>query len=223
MGNPFTAYPVTSSWADHIARGSLGGIDYGMSVGTPLPASRAGWIRNIPFNGTGGHTVVVTSPGGWSTVYMHLSSFTPARGVQVGDIIGYSGGAIGTPGAGGSTGPHLHAHDITPTGVRVPPFQTTIEPFIETEDEMLYYRDLQTNVIYGRDLTRTTGPQLVIIGKNPSGSVAFTIGKLDLRTVLDVTGAQMAVLVTLYGVAPSSAAEYALWKGNVPPVKGLNQ
>ncbi|MFD0430248.1 hypothetical protein ACFQ60_30270 [Streptomyces zhihengii] len=34
--NPFSGYPLTSGWQDHINRGSLGGIDYAMGVGTAL-------------------------------------------------------------------------------------------------------------------------------------------------------------------------------------------
>jgi murein DD-endopeptidase MepM/ murein hydrolase activator NlpD len=39
----------------------------------------------------------------------HMSVFHVRRGdwVQVGSIIGLSGGAVGTPGAGHTTGPHL--------------------------------------------------------------------------------------------------------------------
>lgn len=37
--NPFSGYPMTDGWWDHINRGSLGGIDYAMGVGTGLPAA----------------------------------------------------------------------------------------------------------------------------------------------------------------------------------------
>ncbi|MET9105547.1 peptidoglycan DD-metalloendopeptidase family protein [Streptomyces zhihengii] len=121
--NPFSGYPLTSGWQDHINRGSLGGIDYAMGVGTALPAADAGTVTNIADNGTGGHTVTITHGDGYRTQYMHLSRFAVANGTWVprGGIVGWSGGAAGAPGSGNSTGPHLHWHLITPGGVRVNP------------------------------------------------------------------------------------------------------
>ncbi|HEY0698971.1 MAG TPA: M23 family metallopeptidase, partial [Micromonospora sp.] len=121
--NPFTAYPITGTWQDHLDYGSLGGIDFGMSVGTPLPACGAGTIQNIPDNGTGGHTVTIYHADGYRSQYMHLSQFRLANGTYVGSgtVVGWSGGAVGAPGSGSSTGPHLHWHMINPSGVRINP------------------------------------------------------------------------------------------------------
>lgn len=121
--NPFTGYQQTAGWQDHLNRGSLGGIDYAMSVGTPLPAVGAGTVTNTPNNGTGGHTVTITHSDGYRTQYMHLSQFSLANGATIGKggIVGLSGGAVGAPGSGNSTGPHLHWHLITPGGTRVNP------------------------------------------------------------------------------------------------------
>ncbi|MEV0007983.1 peptidoglycan DD-metalloendopeptidase family protein [Streptomyces sp. NPDC051840] len=123
--NPFAGYPVTSGWQDHLNRGSLGGIDFAMGVGTALPAADAGTVTNIPNNGTGGHTVTITHSDGYRTQYMHLSQFGLANGTWVakGGIVGLSGGAAGAPGSGSSTGPHVHWHLITPGGVRVNPLE----------------------------------------------------------------------------------------------------
>ncbi|MFI1224519.1 MULTISPECIES: peptidoglycan DD-metalloendopeptidase family protein [unclassified Streptomyces] len=121
--HPFTGYPHTAGWQDHINRGSLGGLDYAMSVGTPLPAAGAGTVTNIPNNGTGGHTVTITHSDGYRTQYMHLSQFSLANGASIGKggIVGLSGGAAGAPGSGNSDGPHVHWHLITPGGTRVNP------------------------------------------------------------------------------------------------------
>ncbi|MBV1850575.1 M23 family metallopeptidase [Catellatospora tritici] len=121
--NPFTAYPISGSWADHLARGSLGGIDFAMPVGTPLPACGAGTVQNTPNNGTGGHTVTIQHADGYRSQYMHLSQFLLGNGtyVQAGTVVGLSGGAAGAPGSGNSTGPHLHWHMIDPAGVRISP------------------------------------------------------------------------------------------------------
>ncbi|WP_084541180.1 peptidoglycan DD-metalloendopeptidase family protein [Nocardioides alkalitolerans] len=123
--NPFAGYAVTGTWAEHLARGSSGGIDYGMGVGTALPASAGGTIGNIPENGTGGHTVTITHADGWKTQYMHLSAFSRSNGETVaqGDVVGLSGGAPGAPGSGSSTGPHVHWHMIDPSGVRRNPLE----------------------------------------------------------------------------------------------------
>lgn len=121
--NPFTAYPITGTWQDHLNYGSLGGIDYGMGVGTRLPAAGGGTVRNIPYNGTGGHTVTIYHDNGYRTQYMHLSQFLVSDGTYVGTggIVGLSGGAAGAPGSGSSTGPHLHWHMINPSGTRINP------------------------------------------------------------------------------------------------------
>lgn len=121
--NPFTAYAITGTWQQHIDRGSLGGIDYGVGVGTQLPAAGGGTIENIPDNGTGGHTVTILHDNGYRTQYMHLSRFLLADGAVVdqGGIVGLSGGADGAPGSGNSTGPHVHWHMIDPAGTRINP------------------------------------------------------------------------------------------------------
>lgn len=121
--NPFTGYQITGTWQDHLNAGSLGGIDFGMNVGTPLPAAGGGTIGNIPENGTGGHTVTIYHDNGYRTQYMHLSQFLLADGAVIGTggIVGLSGGEPGAPGSGSSTGPHLHWHMIDPNGTRINP------------------------------------------------------------------------------------------------------
>ncbi|MEU8422319.1 M23 family metallopeptidase [Micromonospora sp. NPDC048835] len=121
--NPFTAYPITDTWEGHLRRGSRGGIDFGMGVGTALPACGAGTIQNIPNNGGGGHTVTIHHADGYRSQYLHLSQFLLADGSSVGagTIVGRSGGAAGAPGSGSSTGPHLHWHMINPSGALISP------------------------------------------------------------------------------------------------------
>lgn len=123
--NPFSGYPITGSWQDHLDDGSLGGIDFGMGVGTELPASGSGTVTNNPDNGTGGYTVTITHPNGYKTQYLHLSQFLLADGAAVGagTVVGLSGGEPGAPGSGSSTGPHLHWHMIDPGGTRINPLE----------------------------------------------------------------------------------------------------
>lgn len=121
--NPFAGYEITGTWQEHIDRGSLGGIDFGMGVGTGLPAAGAGTVTNIPENGTGGHTVTIQHDNGYRTQYMHLSEFLLPDGTAVGTggIVGRSGGEPGAPGSGSSTGPHVHWHMTDPGGARIDP------------------------------------------------------------------------------------------------------
>ncbi|MET7640199.1 peptidoglycan DD-metalloendopeptidase family protein [Streptomyces sp. NPDC005438] len=121
--HPFEAYPLTGTWQEHLDRGSLGGLDFGMGVGTELPAAGGGTVTNIPENGTGGHTVNIQHDNGYQTQYMHLSAFVLNNGDTVarGGVVGLSGGEPGAPGSGSSTGPHVHWHMIDPNGTRINP------------------------------------------------------------------------------------------------------
>ncbi|NOJ77223.1 M23 family metallopeptidase [Myxococcus xanthus] len=120
--NPFAGYSISDGWWDHVNRGSLGGIDYVMGVGTPLPACASGQLLIDWNNGTGGYTATIVMANGMRSQYLHLSGFNGGqRYVQQGEIVGYSGGAAGAPGSGSSTGPHLHWHLVTAGGTRVNP------------------------------------------------------------------------------------------------------
>lgn len=123
--NTLAQYRISDGWASHIARGSLGGVDFACAVGTPIPAPCDGKITNVPNNGTGGHTVNLWHADGSRDQFMHLSRFVAEGNVKQGDIIGYSGGKKGAPGAGSSTGPHIHWHYILKSGKRVNPLEYT--------------------------------------------------------------------------------------------------
>ena len=66
------------------------------------------YVSNGP--GRCGNTVVIEGVDGARYTYCHLSLVTVLAGDQVaaGNVIGFSGGQPGTPGAGNTTGPHLH-------------------------------------------------------------------------------------------------------------------
>lgn len=116
-------YPITDGWQSHLARGSSGGIDFGMPAGTQLLACMDGVVTRIWDYGTGGYTLRITHDNGWASYYCHCSSFVAADGqrVRTGELVALSGGEPGTPGAGSADGPHLHWHLHTPGDQRVNP------------------------------------------------------------------------------------------------------
>jgi murein DD-endopeptidase MepM/ murein hydrolase activator NlpD len=135
-------------------------------------------------------------------------------------------GVTGT--TGDSTGVHCHT-DLLIAGTRVDPWifiQQNLEaastnPQEEVPD-MLFYKDLETSVVYSRDPNAPEGaPQLAILGKSPSGSVGFTVGRLDTAEILPITGPQATKLIAMYGVKRVSPGAYAVWSTNTPAIKGL--
>lgn len=121
---PLATLPrISCDDACHKARGSLGGTDYAVIVGTPVYAMFSG-TAHFSTVGTGGWTLTIDRDGyPQRGQLMHLSKangFTlggPSRHVTEGELVAWSGGARGAYGAGSSTGPHLHAH-VTVNGVR---------------------------------------------------------------------------------------------------------
>lgn len=85
------------------------GIDYGVSVGTPVTAAGPGKVTHTGRDKDYGNYVIITH-GSKSTLYAHLSQILVRPGQQVTSrtIIGKSGGKKGAPGSGASTGAHLH-------------------------------------------------------------------------------------------------------------------
>ncbi|MCI0479684.1 peptidoglycan DD-metalloendopeptidase family protein, partial [Candidatus Uhrbacteria bacterium] len=98
------------------------GTDFRAAVGTPVKAAAGGYVA---WNKTGsmyGNYTMIVHPGGFATVYAHLSKFMakPDTYVERGQVIGLSGGMPGQPGAGLSTGPHLH-FEVRQGGIPVDP------------------------------------------------------------------------------------------------------
>lgn len=86
------------------------GIDFGMSIGTPVVAAEAGKIMAVANEdlycprGAYGKFIVINHTNGLTTLYGHLSRQIVSVGQTVarGQVIGYSGQT------GYATGPHLH-------------------------------------------------------------------------------------------------------------------
>lgn len=108
--------PVTGVYGErrHRSGGGYrnhGGIDLAVPVGTAIRApSVTGRVVAVREGGNGGRRVTVGYGNGVELTYMHLSRVDVAEGdlVQPGQLLALSGGRRGTPGAGNSTGPHLH-------------------------------------------------------------------------------------------------------------------
>ncbi len=110
------------------------GMDFRAAQGTPVKTILAGTVA-----GTGntddqkgcysyGRWILIKHGNGLSSIYAHLSASVVRTGqtVKIGDIIGYSGGALRTNGSGYSSGPHLHLGLFASQGVQIRQFTTSI-------------------------------------------------------------------------------------------------
>lgn len=97
--------PVTGQAQNH------GGIDLPTDVGSFVRGIAAGKVGTVVRDHpVAGHYVEVDHGNGYWSRYLHLSRIdvTPGTVLSAGGQIGLSGGGPGQPGAGRTTGPHLH-------------------------------------------------------------------------------------------------------------------
>ena len=115
-GGSVDGYQITSGFGYRQSPGGVGstnhqGVDYGTPQGTKLATKRSGKVNKIvaPAMGNMGEVHVIHDDG-TEARYLHLSKVAVSQGQQVapGTYLGDTGGQPGTPGAGPSTGPHLH-------------------------------------------------------------------------------------------------------------------
>ncbi len=80
------------------------GLDIAVPTGTPVRASKEGWVTFSGWNGGYGNVIDIDHGGQVVTRYAHNSRLLVSRGsfVHQGQVIAYSGNT------GTSTGPHLH-------------------------------------------------------------------------------------------------------------------
>ncbi|MBI2053971.1 MAG: peptidoglycan DD-metalloendopeptidase family protein [Candidatus Staskawiczbacteria bacterium] len=87
-------------------------VDVANKCGTPIYAAASGQVQRVKYgyNFGGGNYVTILHSGGISTYYGHLMTIfvKPGDAVTVGDRVALIGGQPGMPGAGKSTGCHLH-------------------------------------------------------------------------------------------------------------------
>jgi len=87
-------------------------IDFGAKCGSPIYAAAAGVVQRVEYgwNSGAGNFVKILHPNGVVTMYGHVqkSLVSPGQEVSQGEMIALIGGKPGTPGAGNSTGCHVH-------------------------------------------------------------------------------------------------------------------
>lgn len=109
--------PVVTSpwgWRVHPVTGERrwhSGADLRFRQGEPVQPIAVGVVSRVIAPQAGNTGIVeVLHPWGWRSRYVHLSRVLarPGQLVSRGAPLGLAGGTPGTPGAGVSTGPHLH-------------------------------------------------------------------------------------------------------------------
>lgn len=110
-----------TSWRNHLARGSAGGVDCVAPMRTPLYAPMDCIVSSY-WGGTGGRTIRMAEvdssrrPTGWVDEFMHTDEAPVTGFVPAGRFVGYSGDS------GGDYAAHVHWHRIDPGGKRRNPW-----------------------------------------------------------------------------------------------------
>jgi murein DD-endopeptidase MepM/ murein hydrolase activator NlpD len=94
-----------------------------MPKGVKIYAAYDGIVITSMIMGGYGNYIVIKHPDGYRTAYAHLSSrlVSATNIVKEGQLIGESGGKPGDPGAGSTTGPHLHFEVANASGTYINP------------------------------------------------------------------------------------------------------
>ncbi len=122
--NVITAYFHDPSYPFRRTIGEHSGIDIRAAQGSTLRAAASGYVARVRFDGSTNYAfIMIIHADNFSTVYGHVSAVNIREDEYViqGQVIGRTGGAPRTPGAGPfSTGPHLH-FEIRKNGIPVNP------------------------------------------------------------------------------------------------------
>ena len=205
---PLATLPhISCDDACHKRRGSLGGTDYAVGLGTPVYAMFSGMAR-YRVAGTGGWTITINRDGNpHRGETMHLSRANgfvlggASHHVNESDLIAWSGGVKGAPGSGSATGPHLHAH-VYVNGIRYGMEEYLANPAWAGGGALIEEKESEKimRVIYNKDATASqddtrravvsdltfkviTGPQSNRERKLWGDPVNFTQGEWDAQRV----------------------------------------
>ena len=91
-------HPTTGEYSMHK------GVDLAAPKGTPIYATRSGYVNVATYHATAGNYITINHRDGYTSVYMHMTHYvvSPGQEVKAGQLVGYVGST------GRSTGPHLH-------------------------------------------------------------------------------------------------------------------
>ena len=107
------------------------GVDIPVPVGTKVVSPMNGVVKiaNMNYNPLCGGTIEIDYQNGFTSRFCHMSRVDVKEGDNVtqGQVVGLSGGEPGTPGAGNTTGPHLH-FTLKKDGTNVDPLQYVNTP-----------------------------------------------------------------------------------------------
>lgn len=124
-------YPITTHFKeiDKFHPTPHTGVDFACPAGTPAQSISDGVVSKIANDPMLGENIRVKAAVGKEWVYGHLSqvNVTTGQHVSLGDTLGLTGGVPGTPGAGHSTGPHIHI-TLLKDGVPVDPIAALASP-----------------------------------------------------------------------------------------------
>jgi len=108
----FTHFPITTEYleVDNFHPNPHTGVDFATPVGTQVQVPNDGIVQLIRLDPLLGNAVWINLDNGVQMVVGHLSQVDVTYGQHLiaGQSVGLSGGTPGTPGAGHSTGPHVH-------------------------------------------------------------------------------------------------------------------
>lgn len=162
ISNPSPGYPITQVFGAnpqlYVQFGLAGhnGLDFGTPVGTPIMASAPGIVTMNTPSGAYGLNIRIDHPC-FQGIYAHLKDVTVSVGQEVEAewVIGHSGGAVGDPNAGNSTGPHLH-FEMRPVIGGLYQYGGAVDPleYITNSDNIMQYKAITT----ASSLTVRTGP-----------------------------------------------------------------
>ncbi|MGM9554515.1 MAG: murein hydrolase activator EnvC family protein [Faecousia sp.] len=94
----YRVHPITGNYSFH------NGVDLAIGYGTPIYATKSGYVTTATYNYAYGYYVTINHMDGFSSLYGHMTNYVVSEGqyVERGQVIGYVGST------GYSTGSHLH-------------------------------------------------------------------------------------------------------------------